>query len=85
MEVIINGCNVIIDNVEDIIFHKKRLYQSIVNLKQELSEKEEELKNIEKYLSIHCEHEWVTDSIDSMKNYKLAQPIKYCEICELSR
>jgi hypothetical protein len=85
MEVIINGCNVIIDNVEDIIFHKKRLYQSIVNLKQELSEKEEELKKVEKYLSIHCEHEWVTDSIDSMKNYKLAQPIKYCEICELSR
>lgn len=85
MEVIINGCNVIIDNVEDIIFHKKRLYQSIVNLKQELKEKEDELKNVEKYLNINCDHEWVTDSIDSMKNYKLAQPIKYCEICELSR
>ena len=85
MEVIINGCNVIIDNVEDIIFHKQKLYQSIVNLKQELKEKEDELKKVEKYLNINCDHEWVTDSIDSMKNYKLAQPIKYCEICELSR
>ena len=62
----------------------KKLYQSVVNLKEELKEKEEELNKVEKYLYVNCKHQWVTDSIDSMKNYKLGQIIKYCEICELS-
>ena len=62
----------------------KKLYQSVVNLKEELKEKEEELNKVEKYLYANCKHQWVTDSIDSMKNYKLGQIIKYCEICELS-
>ena len=84
MDIYVNNCCVRIHDISDIVFHKQKLYQSIVNLKQDLKEKEDELKNVEKYLSIHCEHKWVTDSIDSMKNYKLAQPIKYCEICELS-
>ena len=84
MEISKNGCKVIIDNVADIIFYKKRLYQSIINLKEELKEKQEALDKVEKYLYANCNHQWVTDSIDSMKNYKLGQIIKYCEICELS-
>tara|TARA_B100001250_G_C19530038_1_gene669957 strand:- start:324 stop:581 length:258 start_codon:yes stop_codon:yes gene_type:complete len=84
MEISENGCKVIIDNVDDIIFYKKRLYQSIINLKEELKEKQEALDKVEKYLYANCNHQWVTDSIDSMKNYKLGQIIKYCEICELS-
>ena len=84
MEISKNGCRVIIDNVDDIIFYKKRLSQSINNLKEELKEKQEALDKVEKYLYVNCNHQWVTDSIDSMKNYKLGQIIKYCEICELS-
>ena len=84
MEISKNGCRVIIDNVDDIIFYKKRLSQSVVNLKEELKEKQEVLDKVEKYLYANCNHQWVTDSIDSMKNYKLGQIIKYCEICELS-
>tara|TARA_Y100000389_G_scaffold180251_1_gene194937 strand:+ start:1318 stop:1575 length:258 start_codon:yes stop_codon:yes gene_type:complete len=84
MEISENGCKVIIDNVDDIIFYKKRLSQSVINLKEELKEKQEALDKVEKYLYVNCNHQWVTDSIDSMKNYKLGQIIKYCEICELS-
>lgn len=85
MEIIENGCKINIHTFDDIIFYKKRLYQSIINLKEELKEKKELLDKVEKYLSVNCNHQWVTDSIDSMKNYKLAQQIQYCEICELSR
>ena len=84
MEVMINGCKVGISGLPDIISYKKRLYQEIVNLKEELKEKQEALDKVEKYLYANCKHQWVTDSIDSMKNYKLGQIIKYCEICELS-
>ena len=84
MDIYINNCCVRIHHIEDIIFHKKKLYQSIVNLKLELKEKEEELKKVETYLKINCNHNWISDSVDSIKNYKLAQPIKYCEFCELT-
>ena len=84
MEITENGFNILISTLPDIISHKKKLYQSVVNLKEELKEKEEELNKVEKYLYANCKHQWVTDSIDSMKNYKLGQIIKYCEICELS-
>ena len=84
MEITENGCKIIISTLDDIIFHKKKLYQCVVNLKEELKEKQEVLDKVEKYLYANCNHQWVTDSIDSMKNYKLGQIIKYCEICELS-
>ena len=84
MEITENGCKINIQTIDDIIFYKKRLYQSIINLKEELKEKQESLDKVEKYLYVNCNHQWVTDSIDSMKNYKLGQIIKYCEICELS-
>ena len=84
MEITENGFKIFISTLDDIISHKKKLYQSVINLKEELREKEEELNKVEKYLYVNCKHQWVTDSIDSMKNYKLGQIIKYCKICELS-
>ena len=84
MEVVENGFTTKIHNLTDIISYKKNIYQSIVNLKEELKEKEEQLKKAETYLKFNCQHIWITDYIDSMKNYKLGQVIKYCEICELS-
>ena len=84
MDVIVNNCCVRINNIEDIIFHKKKIQQQVVNLEEELKEKKEELDKLIKYLYINCKHNWITDSIDSMKNYKLGKIIKYCEKCELS-
>ena len=84
MEINLNGCKVEMTSLPDIISYKKRLYQSIVNLKEEIKEKEDSLKKVETYLKWNCNHNWVTDSIDSMKGYKQGIRIKYCEKCELT-
>ena len=84
MEVMINVCRVQITNLPDIISYKKRLYQEVVNLREELKEKEADLKKVETYLKYNCQHNWITDSVDSMKGYKQGIIIKYCEKCELS-
>jgi len=84
MEVMINGCIVEINGLSDIISYKKRLYQEVVNLREELKEKEADLKKVKTYLKYNCQHNWITDSVDSMKGYKQGIIIKYCEKCELS-
>ena len=84
MEVMINGCRVEINGLPDIIAYKKRLYQEVVNLREELKEKEADLKKVETYLKYNCQHNWITDSVDSMEGYKQGIIIKYCEKCELS-
>ena len=84
MEVMINGCRVEINGLSDIIAYKKRLYQEVVNLREELKEKEADLKKVETYLKYNCQHNWITDSVDSMEGYKQGIIIKYCEKCELS-
>jgi len=84
MEVVINGCIVEINELPDIISFKNKTYQEIVNLKEELKEKEEDLKKANIYLKYNCDHNWVTDSIDQMKGYKQGIIIKYCENCELT-
>ena len=84
MEVIINNCAVKISGLSDIISYKKRLYQDIVNLKEELKDKESELKRVETYLKYNCKHNWIIDSIDQMKGYKRCVTIKYCSECELT-
>ena len=84
MEVMINGCIVEINGLPDIISYKKRLYQEVVNLREELKEKEADLKKVETYLKYNCQHNWITDSVDSMEGYKQGIIIKYCEKCELS-
>ena len=84
MEVMINGCRVEINGLPDIIAYKKRLYQEVVNLREELKEKEADLKKANTYLKYNCNHNWITDSIDQMKGYKQGIIIKYCEKCELT-
>ena len=66
MEVVINDCIVEINELPDIISFKNKTYQEIVNLKEELKEKQEVLDKVEKYLYANCNHQWVTDSIDSI-------------------
>ena len=53
-------------------------------MREELKEKEADLKKVETYLKYNCQHNWITDSVDSMKGYKQGIIIKYCEKCELS-
>ena len=84
MEITVNGCKVEMTGLNDIISYKKRLYQEVVNLREELKEKEADLKKVETYLKYNCQHNWITDSVDSMKGYKQGIIIKYCEKCELS-
>ena len=84
MEVVINGCIVEINELPDIISFKNKTYQEIVNLKEELKEKEADLKKAKTYLKYNCKHNWITDSIDQMKGYKQGIIIKYCEKCELT-
>ena len=84
MEITVNGCKVQMTSLSDIISYKKRLYQSIVNIKEELKEKEEELKRFETYLKYNCQHDWQTDYVDSMQGYKQGIMIKYCSKCELT-
>ena len=84
MEITVNGCRVQMTSLSDIISYKKRLYQSIVNIKEELKEKEEELKRFETYLKYNCQHDWQTDYVDSMQGYKQGIMIKYCSKCELT-
>ena len=84
MEITVNGCKVEMTGLNDIISYKKRLYQDIVNLKEELKEKEAELKKFETYLQYNCNHIWITDSVDQMNGYRQGILIKYCDKCELT-
>ena len=84
MEITVNDCKVVITGITDIISYKKRLQQSIVNLKEELREKKEELHRFETYLKFNCNHDWVTDYVDNMSGYKQGIMIRYCSKCELT-
>jgi peptidoglycan hydrolase CwlO-like protein len=83
MDIIINDCVTSITDIHDIISFKKKTYRQIINLKEELREREEELKKAETYLLYNCDHNWVTDSIDNM-NGQQCTIIKYCTECELT-
>ena len=84
METTVNGCKVEISGLPDIISYKKRLYQEIVNLKEELKEKEAELKKFETYLQYNCNHIWITDSVEQMNGYRQGILIKKKKKCELT-
>ena len=84
MEITVNNCKVVLCDMQSIISYKIKTYQEVVNLKEELKEKEEDLKKAETYLKFNCNHNWITDSIDSMEGYKEGIIIKYCTECELS-
>ena len=84
MDITVNGCVVTLEDLGSIISYKKKMSQTVFNLKRDLQEKQSELKRVETYLRCYCNHSWVTDSIDSMKGYKQGIIIKYCENCELN-
>ena len=56
----------------------------ITNLKLELDKQEIMLREKKKELIEICNHKWERDYIDSMKGYKLSQPIRHCLKCELT-
>ena len=75
---------VTLSDLDSIISYKKNLSQTVFNLKTKLKERKEELEKVKLYLRDNCEHDWVVDSIDSMKGYKQGIIIKYCDNCELN-
>ena len=50
MDIVINGCFVQIYDLPDIIAFKKKTYQQIVNIREELKDKEDDLKIAEDYI-----------------------------------
>ena len=70
-----------VKSINNSIFFKE---EEIKNLKIKLQEKKNELRETKKELIEICKHEWEYDFIDSMKEYTLSQPIRYCLKCELT-
>ncbi len=63
------------------IFFKQN---EIKDLRTDNEALEEKLVTLNKEIHDTCPHDWEHDFIDSLQGYKLAQPIKYCKICELT-
>ena len=84
MEVTVNNAKVILTDIGSVIEWKVKTENEVNRLTQTLKEKKETLDDIYKYLYKNCEHEIVNDFVDQMDGYKLAVPIKYCKICELT-
>ena len=84
MEVTVNNAKVILTDIDSVIEWKKKTEREVNSLTHTLKEKKETLDNIYKYLYKNCKHEIVNDFVDQMDGYKLAVPIKYCKICELT-
>ena len=59
----------------------EREYITLSNI---LEEKKDNLDYLNCLIKRICKHEWTTDNIDLMENYKLSQPIKFCSKCSLT-
>lgn len=59
-------------------------YQNLIEkAEQEVAEVTLLNENIRKELHLHCEHEFITDSIDT--DYDRSKTVCYCTICELNK
>ena len=67
--------------ISNSIFYKEG---EIKDLKKILEEKTTLLNKLKIELINTCNHDWETDFVDSMKDYKLSIPIRYCRKCELT-
>ena len=80
--------NSIIENSDDIyspmdivLEHKKIIERDIWSLGFKLQERKELVEKINKYIQSECEHDFIIDFIDSIKNYdKGSQKIVYCSL-----
>ena len=84
MEVTVNGCKVMLNDIGSIKEWKEKTESEIHRLEIQISDKKEILNDIYKYLYTHCKHEIVNDYVDQMEGYKLSIPIKYCTKCNLT-
>ena len=82
--------NSIIENSDDIyshmdivLVHKKIIERDILSLGYKLQEKKELVEKINTYIQSECEHDFIIDFIDSMKNYgEGSRKIVYCSKCD---
>ncbi len=85
-------------NIDNLISNKNELIEILKKNRNSIFFKESEIRDLRvdnealerklvalnKDIQATCPHDWEYDSIDSLQGYKLAQPIKYCKICELT-
>ena len=69
-------------NMDIILEHKTILENSILSLGYKLIKRKELLKKINKYIQKKCQHEFIIDYIDSMKDYQISEKIVYCNKCD---
>ena len=70
--------------IDIVLEHKKIIERDIWSLEYKIEERKELLEKINEFMQQECEHEYVFDFIDSIKNYhKGSQKIIYCKKCEL--
>ena len=66
-----------------LILVKKKLENEIMFLKSDIMEKEEILRKIKRVIDDNCQHNWITDYIDT--DVERTERITYCDICEKSK
>ena len=60
------------------------LEREYLTLKNIVEDKKDNLDYLTSLINRVCNHEWVEDTIDQIKDYKLSQKIKYCSKCSLT-
>ena len=66
-----------------LILVKKKLENEIMFLKSDIMEKQEILHKINGVIDKNCQHNWVTDYIDT--DVERTERITYCDICEKTK
>ena len=66
-----------------LILVKKKLENEIMFLKSDIMEKQEILRKIKRVIDNNCQHNWITDYIDTDPEH--TERIIYCDICERSK
>ena len=79
---IIENLNGDFTSMDIILEHKKIIERDIWSLGYKLQERKDLVEKINIYIQKECEHDFIIDFIDSMKDYgEGSQKIVYCSKC----
>ena len=79
---IVENSDNIYSPMDVILEHKKIIERDIWSLGYKLQERKDLVKKINTYIQNECEHDFIIDYVDSMKDYQVSQKIVYCSKCE---
>ena len=72
-------------HIELLTNYKELLERNIISMKYKIDDYTIELNEITEFLKNNCNHEIVTDHIDSIKNENIcSDTIKYCAKCKIT-